>query len=252
MFLSGIKTRFGTGAFEKVRLWCDINYKIRINIQQRNYLIECRRNDVLPKKIFNLNSKFNEFSFHINFCERKFHHSLNKFKCSLLNLQIKDISNHINFLKNRVFTTRNELEKCLPQGIIIDLLKHQIVLNNRFLNNDRGHMKKLNSAILEQSSAQKQNLNLHRVFEKEKNDPWFVNLTDVQVPDSVQDILRLGKDFSSNMINDKSKRMTEIVKDIEANIHKIPKSDQQDFRNKVLHSSKGLVEKKSLENLLII
>ena len=153
MFLSGIKTRFGTGAFEKVRLWCDVNYKIRINILQRNYLIECRRNDVLPKKIFNLNSKFNEFGFHSNFCERKFQHSLNKFKCSLLNLQIKDISNHINFLKNRVFTIRNELEKCLPQGIIIDLLKHQIVLNNRFLNNDRGHMKKLNSAILQQSNA---------------------------------------------------------------------------------------------------
>ena len=114
----------------------------------------------------------------------------------------------------------------MPQEIIIDLLKHQIVLNNRFLNNDRGHKKKLNYAILEQNSAQKQNLNLHRVFEREKSEPWFVNLTDVQVPDSVQDILRSGKDFSSNMINDKSKQIIEIVKDIEANLHKIPRSDQ--------------------------
>ena len=70
MFSSGIKTGFGTEAFEKVRLWCDINYKIRINNLQRDYLIECRRNDVLLKKIFNLNSKFNEFRFHSNFCER--------------------------------------------------------------------------------------------------------------------------------------------------------------------------------------
>ena len=90
----------------------------------------------------------------------------------------------MNFLKNRVFTIRNELEKCLPQKIIIDLLEHQIVLNTKFLNNDRGHIKKLNSAILEKNSAQKQNLNLHRVFEKEK-DLWFVNLTDIQVLDSV-------------------------------------------------------------------
>ena len=215
MFLSGIKTRFGTKAFGKVRLWCDINYKMRINILQRNFLIECRRNDVLPKNIFNLNSKFNEFSFHSNFCKRNFQHSLNNFKCSLLSLQIKDISNHINFLKDRVLAIRNELEKCLPQEIIINLLKHQIVLNNRFLNIDRGHIIKLNSAILEQSSTQKQNLNLHRVFEREKSDPWFVNLTDVQVPDSVQDILRLDKGFSSNVINDKSKQMIEIVKDVE-------------------------------------
>ena len=82
---------------------------------------------------------------------------------------------------------------------------------------------------MEQSSAQKQNLNLHRVIEREKSDPWFVNLTDVQVPDSVQDILRLGKGFSSNMINHKSKQMIEVLKDIEANIHKIPGSDPQDL-----------------------
>ena len=53
------------------------------------------------------------------------------------------------------------------------------------------------------------------------------------------------------MINDKSKQMIEIVKDIEANTHKIPKSDQQDFRNKVLHLSKGMVEKKSLHISII-
>ena len=47
-------------------------------------------------------------------------------------------------------------------------------------------------------------------------------------------------------MNDKSKQMIETVKDIEANIHKIPRSDQQDFRNKYLHLSKGLVKKKSL------
>ena len=245
MFLSEIRTRFGIKAFVKVRLWCDINYKMRIDILQRNYLIECRRN-VLPRKIFNLNSKFNEFSFHSNFCERKFQNSLNNFKCSLLSLQNQGISNHINFLKNGVFTIRNELEKCLLQNIIIDLLKHQIILNSRFLNNVRGHIKKLNGAILEQSSVQKQNLNLHRVFERKKSDPWFVNLTDIQVPDSVQDILRFGKGFSINMINDKSKQIIEIVKDVEANIHKIPRPNQQDFRNKVLHLSKGMVEKKSL------
>ena len=88
-------------------------------------------------------------------------------------MQIKDISNHINFLKYRVFTIRNELEKFLPQKMIIDVLKHQIALNNNFLNIDRGHIKKLNSAVLEQNSAKKKNLNLHRLFEKEKSNPWF-------------------------------------------------------------------------------
>ena len=64
------------------------------------------------------------------------------------------------------------------------------------------------------SSAQKHNLNLHRVFERKKSDSWFVNLTDIQVPDSVQDMLRLGKGYSSNMISDKSKQMIEIIKKV--------------------------------------
>ena len=71
-------------------------------------------------------------------------------------------------------------------------------------------------------------------------------LTDIQVPDSVSDILRIRKNFSSNKMNDKSREMLEIVKDIKANIHKIPRSDQQDSRNKVLYSSKTFVEEKSL------
>ena len=36
MFLSEIKTRFGTGAFEKVRLWCDINYNAEILHSESN------------------------------------------------------------------------------------------------------------------------------------------------------------------------------------------------------------------------
>ena len=48
------------------------------------------------------------------------------------------------------------------------------------------------------------------------------------------------------MMNDKSKQMIEIVKDIKANIPKIPTSAQQDFENTILHLSKGLNEKKSL------
>ena len=40
--------------------------------------------------------------------------------------------------------------------------------------------------------------------------------------------------------------MNEIFKDIEANIYKIPWSDQQDLRKQVLHLSKGFVENKIL------
>ena len=54
---------------------------------------------------------------------------------------------------------RNELEKCFPQNLMIYLLKHQTIFSIRFLYNDRTHIEKLNPVILEQSNAQKQNLN---------------------------------------------------------------------------------------------
>ena len=63
-------------------------------------------------------------------------------------------------------------------------------------------------------------------------------IKNIEIPDSVTDILRLGKGFSSMALNCRSKQVVEIIKDVEDNIDKLPRSDQQDFRSKVLHLSK--------------
>ena len=75
-------------------------------------------------------------------------------------------------------------------------------------------------------------------------------LTDIKIPDSVRDILKLGKGFSSMVMNCRSRQVIAIIKDVqnvqvnvEANIDKIPRSDQQHFRNKVLHLSKSFTDK---------
>lgn len=244
MFFNQIRVTCGPETVRKVKLWCNINQKLRGSILQKRFLIECRRNDVLPKKIFFLDNKFREFFFHSNFCNRKFENTLNKFKFSLLNLFIKDVSNHVNFLKSKISKIGSELEVCLQRDEIVNLLKHQVLLNQRFLSNDVKHENKLSILIHQQTNVQEQNLNLHRIFEEGDKDPWFVNLTDIQIPNLVTDILRLGQGFSNRVIKSKSKQMMEIVKDVESNIHKIPILDQQDFRNKVLHLLKSFVDKK--------
>ena len=71
----------------------------------------------------------------------------------------------------------------------------------------------------------------------------MVNLTNIEIPDSVTAILRLGKGFSSMALNCRSKQVFEIMKDVEANMDKLPRSDQQDFRSKVLHLSKSFIDK---------
>ena len=44
-------------------------------------------------------------------------------------------------------------------------------------------------------------------------------------------------------LNCRSKQVVEVIKDVEANIDKLPRSDQQDFRSKVLHLSKSFIDK---------
>ena len=80
----------------------------------------------------------------------------------------------------------------------------------------------------------------------------MINLTNIRIPDSVEDILSLGEGFSNSMINSKSKQMLEIIKDVEASIYKLPHSDQQDFRNKILHLSKDFVDKNNLHINIIL
>ena len=46
--------------------------------------------------------------------------------------------------------------------------------------------------------------------------------------------------------------MLEIIKDVEASIYKLPHSDQQDFRNKILHLSKDFVDKNNLHINIIL
>ena len=97
-----------------------------------------------------------------------------------------------------------------------------------------------------QSNFQEQNLNLHKILNEGEKDPWLLNLTNIEIPDSETDILRMGKGLSSMALNCRPKQVVEIIKDVEANIDKIPRSDQQDFRSKVLHLSKSFIDKFSM------
>ena len=102
MFLKRIKALHGTEAFQKTKIWLNINCNLRDIILQKRFLIECRKNDVVPRKVFGIGSKFKDFTFYSNSCDRKFKYILGNFKHSILNLIISDICNHINFLKSKI------------------------------------------------------------------------------------------------------------------------------------------------------
>ena len=54
----------------------------------------------------------------------------------------------------------------------------------------------------------------------------------------MNDVLRLGKDFSSSFLTKKKDMVFEIVKDIESNMIKIKKEkDREELRHKLLNTS---------------
>ena len=72
----------------------------------------------------------------------------------------------------------------------------------------------------------------------EYNDPWIVNCSDVEIPEKVNDVLRLGSEFSSSFFTKKKDMVFEIVKDIESNMVKIRKDkDREELWHKLLNTT---------------
>ena len=89
-----------------------------------------------------------------------------------------------------------------------------------------------------QLNKHKENLNNECHDNKEFKDPWLVNCTDAHIPDNVNDVLRLGNNFSSLFSTIKNDMVLEIIKDIESNMEKIKiEKDREELRHKLLNTT---------------
>ena len=57
-------------------------------------------------------------------------------------------------------------------------------------------------------------------------DPWLMNFSNVDLSETVSDIIRLVDKFSSSSLSSKNEHIFEIIKDLETNIHKIPEQER--------------------------
>ena len=70
-----------------------------------------------------------------------------------------------------------------------------------------------------------------------------MNLTKIEIPKNVHDLLRLGNKFSNPFFADKKTQALEIIKDIERNIPKIPDEFKEEFGLKVANQTKHFLSK---------
>lgn len=74
-------------------------------------------------------------------------------------------------------------------------------------------------------------------------DPWLVNCTDIIIPETIKDVLRLSDNFCSSFLINKNKIVFETIKDLETNIYKIPEDQRDEFRKRVINTSSNFLKK---------
>ena len=116
--------------------------------------------------------------------------------------------------------------------------KRKKTLNTKLSN--LKHSKQIDNTI--QLNKHKENFNNECHKNKEFKDPWIVNCTDAPIPDNVNDVLRLGNNFSSSFFTKKKDMVFEIIKDIESNMEKINKEkEREELRHKLLNTTSNFL-----------
>ena len=70
-----------------------------------------------------------------------------------------------------------------------------------------------------------------------ENNPWFINMKTIEVPENVQDLLRLSDKFCSPTFISKSNQTLEVMKELEKNMCKVPWNEREQLRVKFVNQA---------------
>ena len=206
-FLHDIKTKYSYQIYQKIKEYININSDIMKFNSNKKFLIQCRHNKVFHKKILNTVGKFQSLHFHSYSIKKRIIKIQDNFKITLLNLEIQDLHNHLNYLNKQKKNIEIFLQKnfeIVTYKKIIDYQQNRYRMKNNNNNNNLDTRLKTKLDYLienQQNNYLFENLNQHKRISPEfsyVNDPWLVNLTEVQIPQKIQDLLTLGNQFSNS------------------------------------------------------
>ena len=134
-------------------------------------------------------------------CKRQQQSICDNIKRSVLKLLVQDIHYHINFLKRKLSKIENNLHTILPRHVFRNIKEFQLKIASQ-------HQTK-NISVINQKVEDIQNKTIYNFHQAKfslkqhkqlpefsyNNDPWLTNLSKIQIPNQVQDLLRLGDNF---------------------------------------------------------
>ena len=239
-FFASVRDTYGHNTVKILKVYIKSLRQIIKCKAQVKFLIKCRRYDILPKHIQKVNSNLKHFKFTSRSIQRSFNNILHKFKITLLNKEIEDKNIQLTYWTNKSERLIKKLNSILPVNLIDKFVETQTERNNKlWININNTHKKKFTniSNIYVNNNRINGKSNLEEIHLKTLKEKWFCNLTNLDIPNEICEILSLGPKFCySSELN--IKNVIDILKNVETliNLNEISNDCGNKIRGSIIDS----------------
>jgi len=144
--LRKIRVIFGEQLYDDLRTWIDLNYRLIRAESRRQFLLQCKHNNIFPSHLTHINRN----RFHLTHYKSisKLEKALHIFRTTLLNTEIFDLNRIMDSITRELFYTSKLLSDTLPPYIWNSIINfHFRSFNNSYWKLFHTHKKKFRSLL---------------------------------------------------------------------------------------------------------
>lgn len=222
-FFNFIQETYSKETAELMKSYSKLGYKKTNTKNRQIFLLKCREYGVIPNF---LNFKQNHIEFECKYLTDQFQKNTLTYKRKLLNLLITQTHKNLDVLNSSMNELSNNIKSNIPQEQYTPFFSFELQKQeNNFNKIKQKNIKKLEK--LTQKSAHK-NANVCP--------NWLENMTDIEIPNDVADILSLGPKFSMPLEKITEKHIDDIIASVESGIKHLTNDKADSIRHKITHA----------------
>lgn len=227
--MNQIRENYDETTVKDIRDLMSTKNKIVRHTRRRTFLLTCRTEDMIPDFITNLMKNLIQLKFDSGRTSRKFDTWLIISQRKVLNLQIDDVNTNLRHLKKKLDNLLCKISSVLSQEDF-DLLMNYQDCRTKHLNDKiyKTHVNKINGMRRKKFNIEEQPPTLTNNSTPDTSKKWLVNLSNIEIPAHVANIVSLGPKFNLESekisFDDKAK----IIKNVENSINNVPDAVQRD------------------------
>lgn len=238
-FYEDITNRYGMETAKNLKIWSSNNNKLASSRNRRIFLLECKRQELVPSHITsNMKNIMGLFEYENSKLNSKIRDFNEKTIRKILNLEISQVNYKITKIENDNKKIKNAVQH-LPRQILTEY-SHRMhkAYNKRF-----HEVKKVNMKKIEDLNRKKRN-------HIEIQEKWLKNLSKKTIPDTVKNLLSLGSKFSLPITN-KDIKIENIIADVEYALLAVPENRRDIIRAQATNTITNLTHKNNMESSLV-